>query len=99
MHLVVRDTPLVLLEALPDVSGPSVTDGGARIPEVRIGYARDRAFCFYYEENLRRLRQAGAELVPFSPLEDVNLPPALNGLYLGGGYPEAHAERLSGNGQ
>lgn len=87
-----------LLGALPDVSGPSVTGGGARIPEVRIGYARDRAFCFYYEENLRRLRQAGAELVPFSPLEDVNLPPALNGLYLGGGYPEAHAERLSGNG-
>lgn len=86
-----------LLDALPDVSTPSVSDGGAKIPEVRIGYARDRAFCFYYEENLRHLRQAGAELIPFSPLEDTNLPPAMHGLYLGGGYPEVHATKLAAN--
>ena len=86
-----------LLEALPEVSMPSLTDGGTKMPEIRIGYARDRAFCFYYEENLRLLRQAGAELVPFSPLEDYNLPPALRGLYLGGGYPEVHAAQLSAN--
>jgi cobyrinic acid a,c-diamide synthase len=67
------------------------------MPEIRIGYARDRAFCFYYEENLRMLRQAGAELVPFSPLNDTNLPPALKGLYLGGGYPELHAAELAAN--
>jgi cobyrinic acid a,c-diamide synthase len=67
------------------------------VPEIRIGYARDRAFCFYYEENLRLLRQAGAELVPFSPLEDANLPPALHGLYLGGGYPELYARELAAN--
>jgi cobyrinic acid a,c-diamide synthase len=86
-----------LLEALPDFSMPALTDGGTKMPEIRIGYARDRAFCFYYEENLRMLRQAGAELVPFSPLEDYNLPPALRGLYLGGGYPELHAEQLAAN--
>jgi cobyrinic acid a,c-diamide synthase len=85
------------LEALPECNLPSLSDGGVRMPEIRIGYARDRAFCFYYEENLRMLRQAGAELVPFSPLHDTNLPPALKGLYLGGGYPELHAAELASN--
>ncbi|WP_243313603.1 cobyrinate a,c-diamide synthase [Fundidesulfovibrio agrisoli] len=65
---------------------------------VRLGLARDRAFCFCYEENLRLLEMAGAEIVPFSPLEDAVLPPGLDGLYLPGGYPELHAAKLSGNG-
>lgn len=62
----------------------------------RIAVARDRAFCFLYEENLDRLRAAGAEIVFFSPLEDTALPPA-GGLYLPGGYPEAYARELSRN--
>lgn len=66
-------------------------------PRVRIGLARDRAFCFYYEENVRRLAAAGAELVPFSPLADAGLPKRLDGLYLGGGYPELWAETLAAN--
>jgi cobyrinic acid a,c-diamide synthase len=65
--------------------------------QVRLGVARDEAFCFYYEDNLDLLREAGAELVFFSPLEDLELPPDLQGLYLGGGYPELHAARLSAN--
>jgi len=64
---------------------------------VRIGVARDNAFCFYYEDSLDALREMGAELVPFSPLADRELPPDLQGLYLGGGYPELYAETLSGN--
>lgn len=64
---------------------------------VRIGVARDRAFCFHYPENLRLLEAAGAELVEFSPLEDRRLPSNLDGLYLGGGYPELHAEKLAAN--
>lgn len=64
---------------------------------VRLGVARDAAFCFYYEDNLDMLRQAGAELCLFSPLADATLPPGLQGLYLGGGYPELYARELSGN--
>ncbi len=64
---------------------------------VRIAVARDRAFCFYYEDNLDLLEHAGAELVFFSPLDDTSLPPDIQGIYLGGGYPELHAAALSGN--
>ncbi len=63
----------------------------------RMGIAKDRAFCFYYEENERALAARGWELLPFSPLEDTALPPGIDALYLGGGYPEVFARELSGN--
>ena len=65
--------------------------------KVRLGVAQDEAFCFYYQDNLDMLEQAGAELVFFSPLYDTHLPDDLDGLYLGGGYPELHAETLATN--
>jgi cobyrinic acid a,c-diamide synthase len=65
--------------------------------EVRVGIAKDEAFCFYYAENLRMLQEAGAELVYFSPLKDKKLPANLDGLYLGGGYPESFPQKLSTN--
>lgn len=62
-----------------------------------LGVARDEAFCFFYQDNLKLLRELGAELVYFSPLHDSELPRDLDGLILWGGYPELYAEQLSGN--
>ena len=65
-------------------------------PRCRIGVAYDDAFHFYYEDNLNRLRSLGAELVNFSPIRNRELP-EVDGLYFGGGYPEAFARELSAN--
>ncbi len=57
----------------------------------------DEAFCFYYRDNLELLESQGVEIVPFSPLKDDGLPEAVDGIYLGGGYPEMYARGLSSN--
>jgi cobyrinic acid a,c-diamide synthase len=72
-------------------------DGPPQPRRARIGVARDRAFCFYYQDNLDLLTALGAELIEFSPIADAHLPAALDGLYFGGGYPELHAASLSAN--
>lgn len=64
---------------------------------VTLAAARDEAFCFYYEENLRMLKECGINIVEFSPLYDRRLPEEADGLLLGGGYPELYAEDLSDN--
>jgi cobyrinic acid a,c-diamide synthase len=69
------------------------------VDTVRVGVPSDHAFSFYYEDNLDLLREQGAEIIQFSPLNDVSLPSGLDALCLGGGYPELYAKRLSGNRQ
>lgn len=64
---------------------------------VRIGVARDEAFCFYYQENFHLLEQMGADLVYFSPLRDKKIPDRVDGLLFGGGYPENYARELAKN--
>jgi cobyrinic acid a,c-diamide synthase len=63
---------------------------------VRVGYFRDPVFTFYYPENLEALERNGAELIPIASLDAPSLP-AIDALYIGGGFPEVHAERLSQN--
>lgn len=65
-------------------------------PEVRIGYFKDSVFTFYYPENLEALENSGAELIPVSSISDTSLPD-IDGLYIGGGFPETHTEQLSKN--
>jgi cobyrinic acid a,c-diamide synthase len=75
----------------------SISRPGRVALTVRIAIARDIAFSFYYDENLDLLRDSGAEIVTFSPLWDSELPAGTDAVYLGGGYPELHAEQLASN--
>lgn len=91
----------LLLELARPLAGPqkitnrfSTHSSGTK---TRIAVAKDRAFCFYYEDNLDMLRRAGCDVVPFSPLSDMELPEQVDAVYLGGGYPELYARALSGN--
>jgi cobyrinic acid a,c-diamide synthase len=94
----VIEMPADIELAAPDGDGDAVDVGAVERPlaGVRIGIARDRAFSFLYPANLDLLRAMGAELVFFSPLTATDLP-AVDSLYLPGGYPELHLERLGAN--
>jgi cobyrinic acid a,c-diamide synthase len=86
-----------LLACLPDAQIRAANEIPAVRRDLRIGVARDGAFCFYYEDNLDALRACGAEIVEFSPLNDTHLPPSIDAVYFGGGYPELNAGELNGN--
>ena len=91
-----RDAPLVdsIDAALPE-SVITRVRGEMRHPIIAV--ARDRAFSFYYEDNLDLLRLVGATIVPFSPLADAHLPAGTAGVYIGGGFPEMYAAELAAN--
>lgn len=83
-------------QARPPGGAPEPLEPGIRPPRVRIAYARDEAFGFYYPGDLQALRAAGAEMVPFDTLRDPELPD-VDGLFLGGGFPETAMEQLEAN--
>ena len=76
---------------------PSPLGRGAGGEGIRIAIAQDRAFSFYYADNLDLFRELGAELVPWSPISDRQLPENIQGLYFGGGFPEVFAAELTAN--
>lgn len=75
---------------------PKLPEPVSKDRRVRVAVARDEAFCFLYEDNLRLLEKLGADLVEFSPIHDQTMPEA-DGLLLPGGYPELYARQLSEN--
>jgi len=89
---IARSAPVLEIDRTSDLSKIDSSSP----PRCRIGVAYDAAFHFYYEDNLNRLRSLGAEIVNFSPIRDRELP-EVDGLYFGGGYPEAFARELSTN--
>ncbi|MEG0379269.1 MAG: cobyrinate a,c-diamide synthase, partial [Eubacterium sp.] len=93
------DRMLVLSErqTLPEVKEDPFDAHAGAYKDLTLGYARDKAFSFYYEDNFNALKKLGVKLVPFSPLEDSALPENLDGLYLGGGFPEMFGQALEAN--
>ena len=93
------DAVLRLARAAPALPGPAWDPGAEPVSElsVRVAIARGPAFSFHYEENLELLRAAGAELTPFDPLVDPELPDNAQALLLAGGFPEAYGAELEAN--
>jgi cobyrinic acid a,c-diamide synthase len=86
-----------LSRSKPDLADLSRTNPDLDARRFRVALAYDRAFQFYYEDNLDDLRDQGAEIVCFSPLDDESLPDRIDLLYLGGGYPELYGATIAGN--
>jgi cobyrinic acid a,c-diamide synthase len=90
------DRLIALGAAGPSPAAPAERSAGPRPADLRIGVARDAAFGFYYPDDLEAFAAAGAQLVPFDTLHDPVLP-AVDGLFIGGGFPEVHMAALSAN--
>ena len=101
-HRAGRQLNLARLTSIADAGPATARENANRptaraAPRARLAIARDDAFCFYYEENLRLLAEAGFDLVPVRPTADPRLPADVDAVYIGGGYPESFAADLGAN--
>ena len=96
-HLSVDAVLEIAKNALPLPVTESEQEANPYPKRISIGVAYDRAFHFYYPDNLDELKSRGCDLILFSPLQDRKLPEGIDALYFGGGYPEEYAETLSDN--
>jgi cobyrinic acid a,c-diamide synthase len=90
-----RSAPELCADHSPEMETEEPVEEGKKL--LRIGVAKDEAFCFIYPDNLEVLERLGAELIYFSPLHDAHIPEDLDGMILYGGYPELYAAGLSRN--
>lgn len=86
-----------LATATPPLTSVAPPAQSMAVPRIRLAWAQDEAFHFAYQENLDRLRAAGAEILPFSPLHDTTLPERIDAIWLSGGFPEVFAAQLAAN--
>ena len=91
------DRILAIADEAGNIDDFSRKTAGKPCADLRLAVAQDEAFCFYYEDNLRMLRENGVTIVWFSPIHDEVLPQNIDGILLGGGYPELHARALAAN--
>ena len=91
------DRILAIADEAGNIDDFSRKTAGKPCADLRLAVAQDEAFCFYYEDNLRMLRENGVTIVWFSPIHDEVLPQNIDGILLGGGYPELHAKALAAN--
>ncbi|MGD9972874.1 MAG: cobyrinate a,c-diamide synthase [Desulfatirhabdiaceae bacterium] len=96
LEQIANEAPSLALEPDSVIRSDTVCPAGPSARKIRIGILRDAAFQFYYPENLEALANEGAELVYFSPLSDSSIVD-IDALYIGGGFPETHAGKLSEN--
>ncbi len=92
------ESVLKIANSAPPLSHEQIREPACKGRErVRVGLAMDEAFCFYYADALDLLKQNGAEIVTFSPINDPQLPDGLDGIYIGGGFPEVFSQQLEEN--
>ena len=91
------DLDRILTVSKIDIQGKPLFAAPPQTVKGTIAVARDKAFCFYYEDNFKILKQLGYRIIFFSPMEDKYLPEDADSIYFGGGYPELHAGQLTNN--
>ena len=91
------DVLLQIARSAPPLPHTASLSPPKQVSRLRIAIAQDPVFGFYYPDDMEKLRQAGAELLPFNTLQDTALPEDIDGLIIGGGFPETHMQALATN--